>query len=80
VASQAELRELMGEVFGHMSPADRTAFGDYSARLMAGQRTEPAQDGAAMRILGRAVETLPPTSLSRLQQLVDAALTGGGLT
>lgn len=78
--SQAELRQLMGEVFAQMPPADRTAFGDYSARLMAGQRTGAAQDGAAMRILGRAVATLPPASLSRLQQLVDAALTGGGLT
>jgi hypothetical protein len=79
-ASQGELGEIMTDVFAQMSPADRTRFGNYSAKLMAGQRTGRSEDGAAMRILGGAVARLSPASLSRLQTLVDAALTGGGLT
>jgi hypothetical protein len=78
--AQAQLGQLMTDVFAAMSPADRTTFADYSVKMRAGQQTSRGEDGAAMRILGRAVGTLPPTSLARLQTLVDAALTGGGLT
>jgi hypothetical protein len=77
--AQAELGQLIGEVYSAMSQGDRTRFGAYSEKLRAGRRTTQNEDVAAMHILGRAAGTLPPASLARLQGLTDAALTAGGL-
>jgi hypothetical protein len=78
-AAQADLGQLMSEVFAGMSQADRTRFGAYSEKLRSGRRTTRNEDIAVMRILGRAAGALPPASLARLQSLTDAALTVGGL-
>jgi hypothetical protein len=78
-ARAAELRQLMADVFSRMSSADRATFGAYSEQLRGGAATTPAEDGAAMRILGRAASALPPDSLGRLRGLVDTSLTVGGL-
>jgi len=75
----AELRELMGAVFARMSDADRTRFAAYGERLRGGGATTPAEDAAAMRILGKAAAALPADALGRLQASVDTALTVGGL-
>lgn len=75
----AELRELMGAVFARMSDAERARFAAYGERLHGGGATTPAEDAAAMRILGKAAAALPAETLARLQASVDTALTVGGL-
>jgi len=75
----AELRELMGAVFSHMSQADRARFAAYGERLRSAVATTAAEDLAAMRILGKAAAALPAETLARLQASVDTAVTVGGL-
>jgi hypothetical protein len=78
-AAATELRDQMGAVFAHMPAPDRARFAAYGERLRSGGATTPAEDGAAMRIVGAAAAALPAETLGRLQLAVETALTVGGV-